>query len=309
MRIFVAGATGVLGQRTVALLIQAGHAVTGISRGPDKQALLESLGATPATVDIFDRAALARAVDGHDAVFNLATHIPSFSRAGLPGSWSENNRIRKEGSLNLTEAAIGALAGLYVQESITFPYPDRGTQWIDEETSFEPVAIARSVVAAESQARRFTAAGRTGIVLRFGQLYAPDSTHTVSTVKAAKRGMATTLGSRDAYMSSIHADDAAGAVAQTLGLAPGTYNVVDDEPLTRRDNNDALAAALDVRPPRLAPSLLARLGGSRARLMARSHRVSNKRLRDATDWKPRYPSTREGWPAVVAQLGAAEAER
>ncbi len=73
MRIFVAGATGVLGQRTVPMLVQAGHDVTAVARTPEKAAWLRSVGATTAAVDLFDAAAVAEAVAGHDVVANLAT--------------------------------------------------------------------------------------------------------------------------------------------------------------------------------------------------------------------------------------------
>ncbi|MGH9205718.1 MAG: NAD-dependent epimerase/dehydratase family protein [Acidimicrobiales bacterium] len=306
MRIFVAGATGVVGQRVVGLLARAGHAVTGLSRSAAKQALLESLGATASAVDMFDRQGLTGAVDGHDAVVNLATHIPTFSKAALPKAWAENDRIRTEGSRNLVDAALAARAGLYVQESVTFAYPDMGDGWIDETVPFEPVANVASVAAAESHAQRFTDAECTGVVLRFGLFYAADSSHTASIVKAARWKMAVTLGRPGAYMSSIHADDAASAVLGALSVGPGVYNVVDDEPLTRKENADVLATALGVGRPVMAPAVVAGIGGSKTRLLARSQRVSNKRFRQASGWAPLYPSAREGWPAVVAQLRAAE---
>src|SRR5947209_7447517 len=83
MRVFVAGATGVLGKRAVRLLVEGGHTVTAVARSQDKAALLEALGTTPVTVDLFDAAAVKSAVAGHDAVLNLATHIPAGARAAL----------------------------------------------------------------------------------------------------------------------------------------------------------------------------------------------------------------------------------
>src|SRR5690349_5278263 len=97
MKIFVAGATGVLGRRVVPLLVAEGHQVTGISRSPEKAAQLTSAGATPVTVDLFDGAGLAAAVAGHDVVMNLATHIPDLTKAARSSAWSENDRIRTEG--------------------------------------------------------------------------------------------------------------------------------------------------------------------------------------------------------------------
>jgi nucleoside-diphosphate-sugar epimerase len=108
MRVFVAGATGVIGRRAVAQLIAAGHEVTGIARAPAKAAQLRRAGAVPVEVSLFDPAALTAAVAGHDAVVNLATKIPTLTQAARASAWDENNRIRIEGSRNLVDAALAA---------------------------------------------------------------------------------------------------------------------------------------------------------------------------------------------------------
>jgi uncharacterized protein YbjT (DUF2867 family) len=79
--VFVAGGSGVIGARTVQQLIASGHRVTAIARSPEKAGLLESWGAAAARIDLFDPEAVVAAVDGHDAVVNVATHIPKTSKA------------------------------------------------------------------------------------------------------------------------------------------------------------------------------------------------------------------------------------
>jgi nucleoside-diphosphate-sugar epimerase len=294
MKVFVSGATGVIGRRAVQQLLAAGHEVTAMARTPEKADLLRRLGATPVEVSLFDPDALRDAVAGHDAVVNLATKIPPIVRATRPSAWAENNRIRSEGSTNLVDAALAAGATRYVQESITFTYPDSGDEWIDAATTrIEPPPIGASVADAEANAARFSAAGGTGVVLRFGMFYAADASHTRSQVDAARRGVAMVAGSPDAYQSMIHADDAAAAVVAALDAPAGTYDVVDDTPLTKRE----LAAVVGGRLR--FPGTLAKAGGSQADILLRSQRVSNRRFKEATGWAPRYPSAREGWPTVV----------
>src|SRR5581483_6771031 len=114
MRIFVAGATGVVGRRAVPALIAAGHQVTAIGRNPERSAALARAGATVARVDLFDRDAVRRAVAGHDVVINLATHIPQGAlRLMLPGAFRENDRIRREGSAVLADAVLASGAGRF----------------------------------------------------------------------------------------------------------------------------------------------------------------------------------------------------
>jgi len=300
--IFVAGATGVLGRRAVARLVESGHAVTGVARTGEKADLLRSAGVRPVRVDLFDRPAVKGAVEGHDVVVNLATHIPPMSKAALPGAWNENNRIRSEASSNLVDAALAAGAGRYVQESIAFMYPDSGDAWVDEDTPLDPPKLGESVLVAEAQARRFTASGGVGVVLRFGQFYAAEAVHTVAMVKAARKRVAPALGPKEGYLATIAADDAAAAVVAALDAPAGTYNVVDDEPMTRAEFAEAVARVLGTKPPRTLPAALARLGGENGRFYVRSQRVTNRRFKDATGWAPRFPSAAEGWAAMAPTL-------
>src|SRR5881296_445209 len=91
MRIFMTGATGVIGRRAVPLLVRAGHGVTAVGRTPRSRDVLTRAGAAAVDVDLFDPRAVARALPGHDAVINLATHIPhSTTSMFLPGAWREN---------------------------------------------------------------------------------------------------------------------------------------------------------------------------------------------------------------------------
>ena len=309
MRVFVSGATGVVGWRAVRELVAAGHQVTGVARSDAKADLLRRLGAEPVRLDLFDAAAVAAAVAGHDAIVNLATSIPPTSRAALPGAWAENDRIRREVSANLTDAALAAGVKRYVQESISFLYPDCGTEWIDEATPLRAVPHAASVLDAEASAARFTEAGGTGVVLRFGLFYGPDSTHTADSAALVRAGLFATPGHPDSFISSISTEDAARAVVAALAAPSGTYNVVDDEPVTRQRYSATLAAALGVPAPRPIPAVLAKAGGSKTALLARSQRVSNRRFRAATGWAPRAVSVADGWRAAVADLPYREGVR
>ena len=302
MKIFLTGATGVMGRRAVPLLVKEGHTVTGVARTREKMQMLERLGAQPVRVDLFNPAEVLKVIEGHDVVCNLATSIPSGTRAMLPFAWRENNRIRREVSRNLVDAALKVSTKHYVQESFALIYPDSGARWIDEKVQVKPARYVRSVMEAEGQAGRFTASGRTGVVLRFGLFYGPDSGHTLDMIKFTKKGVAAAFGSPDGYVSSLSTDDAAAAVAAAMSAPAGVYNVVDDEPVTKREYFDALADALGVQRPKFLPSWFKYLAGSMGETLARSHRMSNRLFKERSGWSPRYKSVREGFPALVAQL-------
>jgi nucleoside-diphosphate-sugar epimerase len=291
MKVFVAGGTGVIGRRAVASLAAAGQEVTAVARSPEKAELLRSLGATPVTADLFDPDGLAGAIDGHDAVVNLATHIPPASRAARASAWDENARIRTEGAANLVDAALAAGAQRYVQESVAFLAEDRGDAWVDEDVALDAGPIAQPVHAAEAAAARFTAAGRVGVVLRFGLFVAADSDHTRAAVAMARRRLSAQLGRADGYHPTLDPDDGAAAVVAALGAPAGTYLVVDDEPLTRVEQDRVLARAVGRRRLWRVPDVMVRRSRM-GRTFDRSVRASNRRFRETTGWEPASPSSR-----------------
>jgi len=301
-RIFVTGATGVVGRRAVPRMIALGHRVTAVGRSAPKLAQLASSGADVATIDLFDRAAVRRAIEGHDVVVNLATHMPSSTfKMLLPRSWKENSRIRREGSALLVDAAFDAGVKRFIQESFAPVYEDGGDRWIDEQWRVHPVPYNRSVLDAEHSAMRFTEGGGTGVVLRFAWFYGPDALLRTM-LGAVRRGWSPVPGASDAFWSSCAHDDAASAVVAAADLPAGIYNVCDDEPLTRRELANVLAAAAEAEPPRLMPGWMSKLGGSTMELMSRSLRMSNAKLKAASGWAPRMRSARQGMPAAASTL-------
>jgi nucleoside-diphosphate-sugar epimerase len=164
--------------------------------------------------------------------------------------------------------------------------------------------LARMNLAAEASAARFTTSGGTGVVLRFGLFYGPESAQTQEMLRMARLHVGSMLGSADGYLSSIHLADAASAVVAALAAPAGTWNVVDDEPLTKREHADALGTAVGARVRLRAPGRLANLLGDRMTALTRSVRASNARFKQATGWAPRHPSAREGL-AATAQASSA----
>jgi len=305
MRILVTGSTGVVGSRLIPLLLRAGHRVTAVARSPVARQQLQREGAVPIELDLFSREAVKRAVQGHETVINLATHIPaSTTRMFWRGNWRENDRLRREASAALVEAALAAGVTRFIQESFAPVYPDRGETWIDEATPIVPVAYNRTIADAEAHASSFSSDGRAGIVLRFGAFYGPDAGQVVDMIGWIKRGWAPLPGPRTAFISSCSHDDAATAAAEAIALPAGIYNVADDEPLTHEEYVASLAKALRVPMPKLPPLWLTVIAGSLGELLSRSVRVSNRKLRSMSRWEPKYPSVRDGWPPVLAQMVA-----
>jgi nucleoside-diphosphate-sugar epimerase len=279
----------------VPALVTAGHTVTAVARSATKADLVRSMGATPVEVDLFDAEAVKAAVDGHQAVAHLATSIPDLADGRKADAWALNDRLRTEAAANLVDAALTTGVERVIQESICFPYDDQGERWITEADPVDHIGPFSGAGQAEAANARFAADGGVGVVLRFAQFYAPEASHTLAFNKLLRRRLNPFIGPPDAYMSSIHADDAGAAVAAALSVPSGTYNVGDDEPLTRREGGAAAAARLGKGRPVSMPMWLVKLLGQ-AGLLTKSLRVSNAAFKEASGWAPVHPSLRDAWP-------------
>jgi nucleoside-diphosphate-sugar epimerase len=213
LRVFVAGATGVIGRALVPLLLRAGHAVTGTTRSPQRAEALARSGAHPVVVDVFDAPALCQAVERArpDVVIHQLTDLPdSSSPEARAAALERNARMRIEGTSNLLVAAVAAGVGRVVAQSIAFIYAP-GPIPYREDAPLQPGTSADGVRALEGTVTGTD--GIAGLVLRYGRLYGPG------TWTPVPEGT-----------SPLHVDAAAHAalLAVTRG-APGIYNIAEDD--------------------------------------------------------------------------------
>ncbi len=307
MRLFVTGATGVLGRPVVRRSIDAGHEVWALARSDENVEALERAGAKPIRGDLFDLAAMTEAIEGADAVLHLATRIPPTSDLRRPGAWDENDRIRREGTRILVDAAlaVGSVRTL-IYPSVVVVYADGGAEWIDALASpIEPWSPTSSTIEAEAHVARFAVArdGNRGIALRFGSFYGPESSDSCQAVAMARKGFVQPLAATDAFKSMIWIDDAAKAVLSALDRAPsGVFDVTEDNPFTQGQAAEALGTAVGRRHLIKLPRWLLRLVvDQRLRdLLARSQRVTNHRFKQVTGWAPEVPNQTVGWRRLAA---------
>lgn len=302
VRVFLLGGTGAIGRYALPALVAAGHEVSALARSPQKAAAVRVSGGTPVMVSMFDRDDLGAAFRGHDAVVNLATSMPSAAAFAFRRAWAATERVRIEGSAAVVDAALAAGVGRLVQESVCMLYRDGGDRWIDESMPPGRYPAAKGNLAAEASAARFSAAGGTGVVLRLGLFYGAGARHSEQFLALARRHVLPVVGHPDSYVSSIHVADGGAAVPFALQVPGGVYNVVDNEPLTKRQYARALADAAGTRPWIWGPGRLAAVFGDRLTSLTRSLRVSNRQFRHASGWEPRYASAREGWAATAREV-------
>jgi len=301
MRVFVAGATGVIGRRLLPVLRAAGHEPIAMTRSPEKADALGAQGIEAVVCDAYDAAGLARAVaDARpDRVVHALTDLPEdINMRRFEREVQSTGRLRREGTRNLLAAARAAGVERILAESIAFAYAPEG-DWVKDEDA--PLATATLPFVAEPLAdleRQVLEAG--GIVLRYGQLYGPGTSFTKDGSWAAnlRRRRLPIVGAGSGVFSFLHVDDAASATVAALEhRGPATYNVVDDDPAPVHDWVGVYARAVGAPAPWHAPAWVGRLAAGRIAVdMTNELRgASNARIKRELGWQPRYASWREGF--------------
>jgi len=305
MRVFVAGAGGAIGRPLVPRLIAAGHEVTGTTRSRERAEQIRAAGASPAAVDALDADALREAVEraAPEAIVHELTALPERFNPRKRDLYAATNRIRREGTRNLLEAARAAGARRFICQSIAFAYaPGAEPGVMDEQAPLNldaPPPFAEGMRVIAEMERAVLDSELEGLVLRYGWFYGPGTYYgeAGSMASDVRKRRFPIVGSGSGLFSFIHVDDAADAtVAAVERGAPGVYNVVDDEPAALRDWVPAYAEAIGAPPPRRAPVWLARLvAGKMASSMNVQPGASNAKAKRELRWEPRWRSWREGF--------------
>jgi 2-alkyl-3-oxoalkanoate reductase len=302
----VAGASGAIGRPLVPMLVAAGHEVTGTTRDERRAEAIRAAGATPTVVDALDAEAVQAAVEAAapEAVVHELTSLPDRFEPRRKDLYHPTNRLRREGTRNLLDAARAAGARRFVCQSIAFAYrPGARPEVMDEAAPLAleaPPPFGDGVRAIDEMERAvLDAGGLEGLVLRYGWFYGPGTYYADdgSMASEVRRRRFPVIGSGAGLFSFVHVDDAAAAtVAAVERGAPGIYNVVDDEPAAMRDWLPDYAAALGAPRPRRIPVWLARLvAGRMATAINVQAGASNAKAKRELGWEPRWPSWRQGF--------------
>ena len=236
MRIFVAGASGAIGQPLIAELVRRGHEVTGMTRSEAGARDLADLGAAVARVSAYDAAAVEQALRDARAevVIDELTSLPrdpSEMAAAAPG----DRKLRIEGGGNLHRAAMACGVRRYIQQASGF-FLEPGGGLADESAGLavnaSPRVAASARAYAELEARVLNAGEMEGVALRYGFFYGPGTWYHPDGACAdqVRRQEVPVIGDGGGVWSWVQIEDAAVATADVLTAPPGVYNVVDDDP-------------------------------------------------------------------------------
>jgi nucleoside-diphosphate-sugar epimerase len=315
MRIFVAGATGVIGQSLVPGLVTAGHDVTGTTRSPAKAGQLKSAGATPAIVDGLDRQAVLDAVRAArpEVIVHQMTALASMrSFRNFDSEFAVTSELRSKGTDYLLEAARQAGTRRFIAQSfIGWNNARTGTAVKSETDPLDPDPISstrKAMAAIRYLEDAVPAAVPEGLVLRYGPFYGHGASDYM--LEAVRKRQLPVIGGGTGIWSFCEVSDGAAATlaAVTRG-APGLYNIVDDDPAPVREWLPYLAECLGAKPPMHAPAWVGKLlaGELVVAMMTEARGAANAKARRELDWTPGYPSWRDGFPVWAKSAEQARA--
>jgi 2-alkyl-3-oxoalkanoate reductase len=315
MKVFVAGATGVLGRALIPQLVARGHEVVGLTRSASKQDLVRSLGARPVVADALDPDSVAQAVASAEPeviVHQLTAlsgrmSVRDMRHPDRSLAATTTNRLRTEGTDHLLAAGRAVGARRFVAQSfaaVRFARTGGPMQTEADPLDPDPPAAMRPGLAAILHLERAvtTIEWGEGLVLRYGSFYGPGTGISLApdAVMAGpiRKRRFPIVGGGGGVWSHVHIEDAAAATAAAVERGqPGIYNVVDDEPAPVREWLPVLASALDAKPPRRVPRWLGRLlaGETATAMMTEVRGASNQKAKRELGWQLRYPSWRQGF--------------
>jgi nucleoside-diphosphate-sugar epimerase len=304
MRVFVAGGSGVLGQRLVPQLVGRGHQATATTTSASKLGLLEQLGAEGVVMDGLDAVSVGEAVAAArpDAIVHQMTGL-SVAHAGKPNLrkadrfFATTNRLRSEGIDHLLAAAEATGVSHVVAQGHASMNGIREGGWVKtEEDALEILEGTKAINHLEDVVVK---AG--GAVLRYGGFYGPGAWD--EQLKLLRKRRFPLVGGGTGYVSWVHVDDAASATVLAVEQhATGVFNIVDDEPAPVSAWLPYLAECAGAKRPRRVPAWLARLlaGEMAVGMMTEGRGFANAKAKRELGWQLRYPSWRQGFKEELA---------
>lgn len=237
MRVFVAGASGAIGEPLIVELLNKGHSVVGMTTSESQAKKLESQGAKAVIANAFDAAAVEAALRQAkaEAVIDELTRLPS-EQSDMPKYAAGDRRLRIEGGGNLIRAAIASGVQRYVQQSSGFFLKAAPGTLADESSPLDvnasPGVAASARTYTELEARLFSSDAIEGVALRYGFFYGPKTWYYPGGAAAnmVVRQQNPLVGKGEGISSFVHINDAAVATVAALTAEPGVYNLVDDDP-------------------------------------------------------------------------------
>jgi 2-alkyl-3-oxoalkanoate reductase len=298
MKIFVAGATGVIGRPLIAKLLERGHDLVALTRSSEKARTLAKQCVEPAIADVFDADAVRAAVihARPEIVIEQLTALPkTYTAESMSAVATLNARIRLEGGANVLAAAQAAGVRRYLRQSIAFwgiPGTGLATEATPLAVDASPAIAADANIVTEIEHRLLETSSLEGIALRYGFFYGADTWFAGDgdVAKQVRQQQFPIVGNGAGVWSWLHIEDAVTATVAAMERGnPGIYGLVDDQPLTVNEWLSAYARWINAPPPpQVSVEDALQIGGADAVYYGTQMRgVSNGKAKRELNFQPR----------------------
>ncbi|OAB32569.1 dTDP-glucose 4,6-dehydratase [Paenibacillus macquariensis subsp. defensor] len=282
MKIFVAGASGVLGRSLIPILIKDGHEVFGMTHHESNRSVINQLGAIPIVADALNLETVVTALQQTrpEVVIHQLTSLGSYNVA-------DNAEMRNIGTRNLVQASQAVDVKKMIAQSISWAY-EPGNEPADEHVSLDIHAPTprKTTIDGVVSLEQSVSAMANHVILRYGTLYGPGTWYDKSGLNTVKI-LHGEVPATDGITSFVHVHDAARAASQALHWPTGPVNIVDDEPSAGTEWLPVFTSVIG------APKPTVQEGSNRGERGA-CNRLARKDFR----WQPMFPTWRNGFKQI-----------
>ncbi|HHK5542596.1 MULTISPECIES: NAD-dependent epimerase/dehydratase family protein [Bacillus cereus group] len=285
MKIFVAGATGVIGRSLLPMLIKNGHIVFAMIRNTSQVEVMKKVGAIPVIADVFNRKAVFSVLEetNPDVVIHQLTSLSSWD-------FENNAKIRTKGTRNLVDAAKNVGVQKIIAQSISWAYEPGDTFATEKDSLHITASMPRQVtVNGILKLEKAVTELPESVILRYGTLYGPGTWYAENGLIANQVRNNEIIAS-DGISSFIHVEDAARATMLALNWPSGIVNIVDNYPATSKEWLPIYAAAIGAPQPKVQDGKNSWERGA-----------SNNKARKEYGWTPLFPSWSEGFNNLIGK--------
>ncbi|HHL0972739.1 TPA: NAD-dependent epimerase/dehydratase family protein [Bacillus cereus] len=285
MKIFVAGATGVIGRSLLPMLIKNGHIVFAMIRNTSQVEVMKKVGAIPVIADVFNRKAVFSVLEetNPDVVIHQLTSLSSWD-------FENNAKIRTKGTRNLVDAAKNVGVQKIIAQSISWAYEPGDTFATEKDSLHITASMPRQVtVNGILKLEKAVTELPESVILRYGTLYGPGTWYAENGLIANQVRNNEIIAS-DGISSFIHVEDAARATMLALNWPSGIVNIVDNYPATSKEWLPIYAAAIGAPQPKVQDGKNSWERGA-----------SNNKARKEYGWIPLFPSWSEGFNNLIGK--------
>ena len=305
MKILVIGGTGLVGSYLLPKLVEKGKEVIALTRTADKIERINKLGAFGLMGDIRNPQTFKSDLpESLDIIVLLA--MPSV-RPGLRMTKKRKNELRNETNdffRNSMDLAIDFNVPIILPSGTSFK--TENNEIADETWPILRIGLTEIGKDTDEMVNQAIKTQKPKVIqLLYGKIYGNGGLFRFM-YNMMDKGRSKIIGKGDNYIPNIHASDAASAIIKAIEKLPigEKFIIADDTEVTQKEFTMYMAELMHKKRPGHIPAFIVRLvlGKDFYEIIRLNCKVSNSKAKRLLDWKPDYPSYKEGLEETIKEM-------